>query len=81
MIAIWITIGLVAALGVATVYACIVAGSDADDESEQWKESRQRRMSDGRGHHRAYSRWNYDRISSRVWTASNCVHKSANRFA
>ncbi len=40
MIAIWIAIGIVAALGVATVYACIVAGSDADDESEQWKESR-----------------------------------------
>lgn len=40
MTAIWITIGIVAALGVATVYACIVAGSDADDEYERWKESR-----------------------------------------
>ena len=40
MIAIWIAIGVVAALGLATVYACIVAGSDADDESERWKESR-----------------------------------------
>ena len=53
MIAIWIAIGIVAALGLAAVYpcivvalglaavyACIVAGSDADDESERWKESR-----------------------------------------
>ena len=40
MIAIWIAIGVVAALGLVTVYACIVAGSDADDESEQWKELR-----------------------------------------
>lgn len=42
MIAIWITIGVVAALGVATVYACIVAGSDADDEYERWEETRQK---------------------------------------
>ena len=42
MIAIWIAIGIVAALGLATVYACIVAGSDADDESKQWKESRRK---------------------------------------
>mgnify|MGYP006934499373 CR=1 FL=1 len=34
MIAVWIAIGIVAALGLVTVYACIVAGSDADDESE-----------------------------------------------
>ena len=40
MITIWITIGIVTALGLATVYACIVAGSDADDESERWKESK-----------------------------------------
>ena len=40
MIAIWIAIGIVAALGLATVYACIVAGSDADEEYERWKESR-----------------------------------------
>lgn len=40
MIAIWIAIGAVAALGLATVYACIVAGSDADEEYERWKESR-----------------------------------------
>ena len=40
MIAIWIAIGIVAALCLATVYACIVAGSNADDESERWKESR-----------------------------------------
>lgn len=40
MIAIWIAIGVVAALGVATVYACIVAGSDADEEYERWQESR-----------------------------------------
>ena len=39
MIAIWIAIGVVAALGVATVYACIAAGSDADDEYERWKET------------------------------------------
>ena len=30
MIAIWIAIGIVAALGIAAVYACIVAGSDAE---------------------------------------------------
>ena len=42
MIAIWIAIGIVAALGLATVYACIVAGSDADDEYERWEESRHR---------------------------------------
>lgn len=40
MIAIWIAIGIVAALGVATVYACIVAGSDTDDAEERWKETR-----------------------------------------
>ena len=40
MIAIWIAIGVVAALGLATVNACIVAGSNADNESERWKESR-----------------------------------------
>lgn len=40
MIAIWIAIGIVAALGLATVYACIVAGSDADDLSERWKETK-----------------------------------------
>lgn len=40
MIAIWIAIGVVAALGLATVYACIVAGSDTDDEYERWKETR-----------------------------------------
>lgn len=40
MIAIWIAIGIVAALGIATVYACIVAGSDADDESERWEETK-----------------------------------------
>ena len=40
MIAIWIATGIVAALGLATVYACIVAGSDADEEYERWKESR-----------------------------------------
>lgn len=40
MIAIWIAIGVVAALGVATVYAIIVAGSDADDEYERWRETR-----------------------------------------
>lgn len=39
MIAIWIAIGVVTALGLATVYACIVAGSDTDDEYERWKES------------------------------------------
>jgi hypothetical protein len=43
MIAIWIAIGVVAALGVATVYACIVAGSDTDDEYERWKESRRKK--------------------------------------
>ena len=42
MIAIWIAIGIVAALGIATVYACIVAGSDADDESERWQGSRRK---------------------------------------
>ena len=42
MIAIWIAIGVGAARGVATVYACIVAGSDADDEYERWKETRHR---------------------------------------
>lgn len=42
MIAIWIAIGIVAALGLATVYACIVAGSDADDEYERLKESRRK---------------------------------------
>lgn len=42
MIAIWIAIGIVAALGLVTVYACIAAGSDADDEYEQWKESRRK---------------------------------------
>ena len=40
MIAIWIAIGIVAALGIVTVYAIIVAGSDTDDEYERWKESR-----------------------------------------
>jgi hypothetical protein len=40
MIAIWIAIGIVAALGVAAVYAIIVAGSDADDEYERWQETR-----------------------------------------
>ena len=40
MIAIWIAIGIVAALGIAAVYACIVAGSDTDEEYERWKESR-----------------------------------------
>lgn len=40
MIAIWIATGVVAALGLATVYACIVAGSDADDESERWEETK-----------------------------------------
>lgn len=40
MIAIRIAIGVVTALGLATVYACIVAGSDTDDEYERWKESR-----------------------------------------
>lgn len=42
MIAIWIAIGVVAALGLAMVHACIVAGSDADDEYERWKESRRK---------------------------------------
>ena len=42
MIAILIAIGVVAALGLATVYACIVAGSDADDEYERWQESRRK---------------------------------------
>lgn len=42
MIAIWIAIGIVAALGLATVYACIVAGSDADEEYERWKGSRRK---------------------------------------
>lgn len=37
---IWIAIGVVAALGLVTVYACIVAGSDVDDEYERWKETR-----------------------------------------
>lgn len=40
MIAIGIAIGIVAALGIVTVYACIVAGSDVDDEYERWKETR-----------------------------------------
>lgn len=40
MIAIWIAIGIVAALGLVTVYACIAAGSDADDEYERWRETR-----------------------------------------
>ena len=40
MIAIWIAIGVVAALGVATVYAIIVAGSDTDDEYERWQETK-----------------------------------------
>lgn len=40
MTAIWIAIGIVAALGIVTVYACIAAGSDADDEYERWKETR-----------------------------------------
>lgn len=40
MIAIWIAIGIVAALGLVTVYACIAAGSDADDESERWEETK-----------------------------------------
>lgn len=40
MIAIWITIGIVAALGLVTVYACIAAGSDVDDEYERWRETR-----------------------------------------
>lgn len=42
MIAIWITIGIVAALGLVTVYACIAAGSDADDEYERWKETKRK---------------------------------------
>lgn len=42
MIAIWIAIRIVVVLGLVTVYACIVAGSDADDESERWKESRRK---------------------------------------
>lgn len=42
MIAIWIAIGVVAALGLVTVYACIVAGSDTDDEYERWKETRRK---------------------------------------
>ena len=40
MIAIWIAIGVVSALGLVTVYACIVAGSDADEEYERWQESK-----------------------------------------
>ena len=40
MIAIWIAIGVVAALGLVTVYACIVAGNDVDDEYERWQETR-----------------------------------------
>lgn len=40
MIAIRIAIGVVTALGLATVYACIVAGSDTDDEYERWKETK-----------------------------------------
>lgn len=40
MIAIWIAIGIVAALGLVTVYACIAAESDADDEYERWRETR-----------------------------------------
>ena len=40
MIAIWIAIGVVAALGVATVYAIIVAGSDTDVEYERWQETK-----------------------------------------
>lgn len=40
MIAIWIAIGIVAALEIATVYACIVAGSDADEEYERWEETK-----------------------------------------
>lgn len=40
MTAVWIAIGIVAALGIVTVYACIVAGSNADDEYEQWQETR-----------------------------------------
>lgn len=40
MIAVWIAIGVVAALGLVAVYACIVAGSDADDEYERWRETR-----------------------------------------
>lgn len=43
MIAIWIAIGIVAALGIAAVYACIVAGSDADDEYERWKETKRKK--------------------------------------
>ena len=42
MIAIWIAIGIVAALGLVKVYACIAAGSDADDEYERWKETRRK---------------------------------------
>lgn len=42
MIAIWIAIGIVTALGIVTVYACIVAGSDADDEYERWQETRRK---------------------------------------
>lgn len=40
MIAVWIAIGIVAALGLTTVYAIIVAGSDADDDYERWQETR-----------------------------------------
>ena len=43
MIAVWIAIGIVAALGFATVYALIVAGSDADDDYERWQETRHRK--------------------------------------
>ena len=46
MIAIWIAIGIVAALGLATVYACIVAGSDADDESERWEKTKRKEEDD-----------------------------------
>lgn len=42
MIAIWIAIGIVAALGLVTVYVRIAAGSDADDEYERWKETRRK---------------------------------------
>ena len=43
MIAIWIAIGIVAELGLVTVYACIVAGSDTDDEYERWQETRHKK--------------------------------------
>ena len=48
MIAIWIAIGIVAALGLTTVYAIIVAGSDADDEYERWQETKHKGEEDKR---------------------------------